>query len=120
MQNVDFEMKYEHEKGEADPLDFLSRHPLPMMGNNDTENVLKATILEEHAVLLARMKEETARWNLAEIEPDTIRKGDCESCKRDVDLAHKALYSVWRGLSYQQAYSAKLLRRLTSWDTWGQ
>ena len=72
MQNVDFEMKYEPEKGEADPLDFLSRHPQPIMGNNDTENVLKATILADHAVghVLDRMKEETARWNFAEIEPD--------------------------------------------------
>ena len=29
MQDVDFEIVYEPGKYEADPLDFLSRHPLP-------------------------------------------------------------------------------------------
>ena len=44
MQDVDFEMKYEPGKDEADHLDFLSKHPLPVVGNNDTEKILKASI----------------------------------------------------------------------------
>ena len=59
MQDVDFEMKYEPGRDEADPLDFLSRHPLPIIGNNSTEKILKAAIKTEHAVVLDRIKEET-------------------------------------------------------------
>ena len=43
---------------------------LDLKVSDDTENVLKANILAEHVVVLDRMKEETARWNIAEIEPD--------------------------------------------------
>ena len=59
MQDVDFEMKYEPGRDEADPLDFLSRQPLPIIGNNSTEKILKAAIETEHAVVLDRIKEET-------------------------------------------------------------
>lgn len=48
MQDVDFEMKYEPGRDELDPLDFLSRHPLPVIGNDNTEKVLKAVITTEH------------------------------------------------------------------------
>jgi hypothetical protein len=34
MQDVDFEIVYEPGKDEADPLDFLSRHPLPEKEND--------------------------------------------------------------------------------------
>ena len=40
MQDVDFEMEYEPGRDELDPLDFLSRHSLPVIGNDDTEKVL--------------------------------------------------------------------------------
>lgn len=87
MQDVDFEMKYEPGRDEADPLDFLSRHPLPFIANNSTEKILKATIETEHAVVLDRIKEETcqdtAPWKLS----TTIKKGNWETCKKDVDLA---------------------------------
>ena len=42
MQDVNFEMKYEPGRDELDPLDFLSRHPLLVIGNDDTEKALKA------------------------------------------------------------------------------
>ena len=76
MQDVDFEMKYEPGRDELDPLDFLSRHPLPVIGNDDTEKVLKAAITTEHAVVLDRIREETSQdrvlWKLSQ----TIRKGN--------------------------------------------
>ena len=56
MQDVDFEMKYELGKDEADPLDFLSRHLLPVVGNNHADKILKASIETEHAVLLDRIR----------------------------------------------------------------
>ena len=39
MQDVDFELKYEPGRDELDPLDFLSRHPLPVIGNDDTKGI---------------------------------------------------------------------------------
>ena len=53
MKDVDFDVKYEPGKDEVDPLDFLSRHPLPIIGNNDTE-ILKVIIETEHAVVQGR------------------------------------------------------------------
>ena len=41
MQNVDYELVYKPGKDENDPLDFLSRHPLPILGTNNTEKVIK-------------------------------------------------------------------------------
>ena len=58
---MDYEMLDEPGRNEADPLDFLSRHPLPITGNGDTEKVLKTTIEAEHAVVLDKITEETCR-----------------------------------------------------------
>ena len=87
MQNVDYGMKYEPGKNEADPLDFLSRHPLPIIGNNDTEKILKATIETEHAVVLDRIKEETQQDGVMQKLSQTIQRGDWEASRKDVDLA---------------------------------
>ena len=76
MQNVDYEVKYEPGKDEANPLDFLSRHPLPIIGNNDTEKILKATVEAEHAVVLDRIKEETQRDGVMQKLSQTIQRGD--------------------------------------------
>ena len=43
MQDVDFEMKYEPVRDELDPLDFLSRHPLPVIGNDDREGGIEGS-----------------------------------------------------------------------------
>ncbi|CAC5367355.1 unnamed protein product [Mytilus coruscus] len=61
MQDVDFELIYEPGKDEADPLDFLSRHPLPEKKTDQTEKIIKAIIANEHAVVLERLQEETLR-----------------------------------------------------------
>ena len=88
MQDVDFEMKYEPGRDEADPLDFfLSRHPLPIIGNNSTEKILKAAIETEHAVVLDRIKEETHRDTALQKLSTIIKKGNWETSKKDVDLA---------------------------------
>jgi len=87
MQDVDFEMKYEPGKDEADPLDFLSRHPLPVVGNNDTERILNSSIETEHAVVLDRIREETHRERALQKLSQTIRKGNWETSKKDADLA---------------------------------
>ena len=86
MQDVDFEMKYEPGRDELDPLDFLSRHPLPVIGNDNTAKVLKAVIATEHAVVLHRIREETSQDTVMRKLSQTIRKGNWESSKRDADL----------------------------------
>ena len=87
MQDVYFEMKYEPGGDEADPLDFLSRHPLPIIGNNSTEKILNAAIETEHAVVLDRIKEERRRDTALQKFSTTITKGTWETSKKDVDLA---------------------------------
>ena len=77
MQGVDFEMKYEPGRDELDPFHFLSRHPLPVIGNDDTEKVLKAAI---------RIREETSQDGVLRKLSQTIRKGNWKSSKRDEDL----------------------------------
>ncbi|KAL9983275.1 hypothetical protein ACROYT_G005421 [Oculina patagonica] len=82
MQDVDFEMKYEPGKDEADPLDFLLRYPLPVAGRNDTEKILKATIETEHAVVLDRIREETHQDRILQKLSQTIKKGNWRPSRR--------------------------------------
>ena len=55
MQDVDFKLVYEPGKDDADPMDFLSRHPLPVIGTDNTERVIKSILMAEHAVVLERI-----------------------------------------------------------------
>ena len=48
MQDVDYEIVYEPGKDAADPMDCLSRHPLPETERNDTEQTINAIISNEH------------------------------------------------------------------------
>ena len=41
MQDVDYELLYEPGKDEADPLFFLTRHPLPEIGHDKTEKIIR-------------------------------------------------------------------------------
>ena len=86
MQDVDFETKYEPGRDELDPLDFLSRHPLPVIGNDDTEKVLKAAITTEYAVVLERIREQTSQDRVLRKLSQTIQKRNWESSKRDANL----------------------------------
>ncbi len=49
MQDVDYEMRYEPGKDEADPMDFLSRHPLPKTGEGETEETIKSVTEAENS-----------------------------------------------------------------------
>ena len=59
MQNLDFQMI--HIPGETNMTDYMSRHPLPETGNDRLEKYVIATVQSEHAVVLDRIKEETAK-----------------------------------------------------------
>ena len=51
MQDMDFELVYKPRKDEADPLDFLSRHPLPDIGYDKTEKIIRLNVNAEHAMV---------------------------------------------------------------------
>ena len=50
MQYVNYELKYEPGKDEADPVDVLSRHPLHETGSDSAERLIKAVVEAQHAV----------------------------------------------------------------------
>ena len=41
MQDVGYKLVYEPGKDEADPLDYLSRHPLPEIGDDSNEKIIR-------------------------------------------------------------------------------
>ena len=51
IQDVDYELLNEPGKDEADPLDFLSRHPLPETGYDKTVKIIRWNVNAEHAVV---------------------------------------------------------------------
>ena len=60
MQDVDYEIIYEPGKDAADPMDYLSRHPLPETERDDTEQTINAIISNEHGVVMKGIKEAIA------------------------------------------------------------
>ena len=92
MQDVDFELIYEPGKDDADPLDFLSRHPLPEKGKDAVERVIKYVLKAEHAVVVDQIKEETCKDTQLQKLSARILTGDWERYKKDPDIA--PFYSV--------------------------
>ena len=106
MQDVDYELVYEPGKDEIDPLDFLSRHPLPETGDDKTEKIIRWNVNEEHAVVVTRIREETQKDEVKRRLAKRIVKGDWEKYKRDKDLEHylhvKQELSVAEGLMFRE------------------
>ena len=69
---VDFELIHEPGKDDADPLNFLSRHPLQEEGKDAVERVINYVLKAEHAVVVNKIKEKTHK--------DTQLQSKC-SCK---------------------------------------
>ena len=106
MQDVDYELVYEPGKDEADPLDFLSRHPLPETGDDKTEEIIRWNVNAEHAVVVTRIREETQKDEIMQRLAKRIAKGDWEKHKRDKDLEPylhvKQELSVAEGLIFRE------------------
>ena len=92
MQDVDFEMKYQPGKDEADPLDFLSRHPLPDTDEEDTEYTVKAIIDKEPTALIDKIRLETSKDETLQKLRKIVTKGNWEQHKKEPDIA--PYYSV--------------------------
>ena len=86
MQDVDYELIYEPGKDESDPLDYLSRHPLPETGDDDTEKIIKWTVESEHSIVLERIREETLKDETLQKLSQRIARGDWEKFRRDKDM----------------------------------
>lgn len=87
MQNVDFEMKHQPGKDEADPLDFLSRHPMPETEEDETEYAVKAITDAEPAVVIDKMKAETRTDGTLLKLRNVITRRDWENHRKDPDIA---------------------------------
>ena len=87
MQDVDYELVYEPGKDEADPLDHVSRHPLPETGDDHTEKIVRWTMEAEHAVVIERIQAETQKDEAMQKLARTITKGDWDKHRRDPDVA---------------------------------
>ncbi len=99
MQNVDYTLVYEPGKDEADPLDFLSRHPLSTTGTDSTERMIKHVIETEHAVIMKDIVRETLQDEQLCSVNERIHKGDWEKYKKTEEIApfymvRDELYSV--------------------------
>lgn len=103
MQDVDFELVYEPSKDDAGPLDFLSRHPLPVIGTDNTERVIKSILMAEHAVVLERIKKETKKDEQFQKNYQRILREDWESYRKDRDISQfysiRKKYMRWMDLS---------------------
>ena len=86
MQDVDFELVNEPGKDDADPMDYPSRHPLPITGSDNTEKVVKSVLTAEHAIVLDRIRKETAKDNQLQKLYKRIVKEDWQKHRKDSDI----------------------------------
>ena len=108
MQATDFELVYEPGRDAADPLDFLSRHPLPETGHDSTEKVIKQVVTTEHAVVISRIREETDRDQQLQALTRRISQGDWEQHKKDPEI--EPFYAVREDLCIAEGLIFRLER----------
>ena len=82
MQDVDYELVYEPGKNEKDPLDFISRHPLPETEEDTIQASVKYLVKTEHAVILDDIKEETKADKQLQKLRERIQNGDWKVHKK--------------------------------------
>ncbi|XP_045210963.2 uncharacterized protein K02A2.6-like [Mercenaria mercenaria] len=86
MQDVDYELIYEPGKDAADPMDYLSRHPLPETETDDTEAVVKLIVENEYGIVLDRIRKATSEDILLQDVLSRMRLNDWEKHKKRPDL----------------------------------
>ncbi|XP_020915037.1 uncharacterized protein K02A2.6 [Exaiptasia diaphana] len=84
--DVDFELVYQPGKDEQDPLDFLSRHPLPSNEEEETEAIIKQVTEASHAIVLDKIREETAKDEQLQKLSERMIKGDWARHRKDPDI----------------------------------
>ena len=92
MQDVDYELVYEPGKDEADPMDYLSRHPLPDTERDNTETIIKvirlqrsgidtikyhkALVTNEHGVVMNSIKAATSKDDVLQDVMTRMKQND--------------------------------------------
>lgn len=95
VQDVDFELVYQPGKDETDPLDYLSRHPVPIRGNDDTKKIIRHTIRTEHAIVIDRIRDHQMKKLSA-----VIQREDRKKHRKDPEIQQS--YSVRQNLALQK------------------
>ena len=86
MQDVDYEVIYKPGKDEADPMDYLSRHPLPGSGGDSTEKIIRWVTKGESAVVIEYIQQETLADPILQKLGNRISLWDWTKHEKDVDI----------------------------------
>ena len=86
MQDVDFELVYEPGKDAADPLDYLSRHPLPDTEADDTEKTIKLVVRNEHGVVMNSIRDATDADEVLQQVLKRMKQNDWEKHKKTPEI----------------------------------
>ena len=87
MQDIDFEVTYEPGKDEADPLDYLSRHPITFKGNSsNSEQLVEHVTKSERASVIEKLQEETAKDKILQKLREQMRKGNWRCKAKSIEL----------------------------------
>ena len=86
IQDLDFTVKYEPGRDEQDPMDYLSRHPLPTTENDKTEKVVRQISRSENSTTLEELRKETEKDEIIQEIMRSIHKGDWKMQKKNEKL----------------------------------
>ncbi|XP_045187538.2 uncharacterized protein K02A2.6-like [Mercenaria mercenaria] len=100
MQDVDFELVYEPGKDEADPIGYLSQHPLSETEPDDTDHTIKMIVDNEHGPMLERVKSATSKDDILQDVLDRMRRNDWKMHKKRPEI--KPYYLVRHDLYRSQ------------------
>ena len=75
---------YEPGKDEADPLDYLSRHPLPETGDDSIKKIIRWTVNTEHAVVVTGIRENTPKEEVMQKLEEKREGGPREAQARQI------------------------------------
>lgn len=85
LQDMDYEIIYVPGKDEADPLDYLSRHPTSKAKGDNAEARVKM-ITETHAVVMEKIQNETMKDTQLQKIKERIASADWEQHRQDPDV----------------------------------
>lgn len=87
IQDLDFTVKYEPGRDEQDPMDYLSRHPLPSTEDDKTEKVVRQILSRsEKSTTLEELRMETEKDEIIQEIMRSISKGDWKRQKKNEKL----------------------------------
>ena len=78
MQNVDYELIYEHGKEAANPLVYLSWLPLPETDTDETEMTIKMIVINEHGVAVKNIQDATMQDKIIQDVKKRMKQNDWE------------------------------------------